>query len=352
MLDYLYNAQNKAGIKFSAWVKKGILKDLYLCHSSNGIFVPESIFWGKVQKALLGTGGYFITLPENRVGFLRNSPPIREGEMILVQISSYPQPGKQIPLQSKLAIKGKGIILTPGVPGINISKKITDPNIRKDLYSHVESAVPKKILERKNIGLILRTSCMDGNQLVKGEIESLLTSYKNITQSPRPNVPSLVVPGPTVHERAERDWKPEDKFCVQDVGDEIDKFGLWDLIIENTRDVVELENNANLYIEKTQAMIVIDVNSGGIKSKASARSISLLAAEIIPRELRIRGFGGKVIIDFPSMNQSDKNEVEKRLAHAFKQDYVPTKLFGWTKLGNFELQRKRDRIPVNEILKI
>ena len=352
MNDFLYHAQNKEGIKLSAWVKRGELKDLYLCDSKNGVFVPESIFWGKVQKALPGTGGYFITLPENRVGFLRNSPPLREGDIILVQISSYPQPGKQIPLQSKIVIKGKGVIITPGAPGINISKAIADSKKRKELYSLVETVVTRESLEKENIGLILRTSCLSDDHQIKAEIEELMNSYRRIFLSGKPNKPTLVATGPSIHARAERDWQPEEKFKVQDVGEDIDKFGLWDLIIENIGDVVILENKANLCIEKTQAMIVIDVNSGGIKSKASAKNISLQAAEVIPRELRIRGFGGKVIIDFPSMNQSDKNDVEKCLALAFKKDNVPTKLAGWTKLGNFEIQRKRDRIPVNEILKI
>ena len=310
------------------------------------------IIWGKVQKALSGTGGYFITLPENRIGFLRNSPPFREGEIILVQISSYPQPGKQIPLQSKIVIKGKSVILTAGVPGINISKAIADPERRRELYAQVETVVSREYLEKESIGLILRTSCLNEDHHIKTEIEDLLATFRKISQSGKPNKPVLVVTGPTVHERAARDWQPDENFIVEDVGDEIDNLGLWDLIIENIGDVVVLENKASLYIERTQAMIVIDVNSGGLNSKALAKNISLQAAEVIPRELRIRGFGGKVIIDFPSMNQSDKKDVEKCLALAFKKDNVPTKLMGWTKLGNFELQRKRDRIPVNEILKL
>ena len=352
MNDFLYHAQNKEGIKLSAWVKKGKLKDLYLCDSKNGVFVPESIFWGKVQKALPGTGGYFISLPENRIGFLRNSPPLMEGDIIIVQISSYPQFGKQIPLQSKIVIKGKGVILTPGVPGINISKAIVDQEKRNELYSLVETVVPRESLEKDNFGLILRTSCLHNDHQIKTELKEFMTYYRRIFLSGKPNKPTLVASGPSIHARAERDWQPEENFIVQDVGDAIDTFGLWDLIIENTGDVVELGNKANLVIEKTQAMIVIDVNSGGMNSKTSARNISMQAAGVIPNELRIRGLGGKVIIDFPSMNQSDRKDVEKCLAQAFNNDYVPTKLAGWTKLGSFELQRKRDRIPVNELVEI
>lgn len=352
MHDHLYHAQNKEGIRLSAWVRRGKLEDLFLSDATIGNFIPESIFWGKVQKSLKGTGGYFISLPEGRVGFLRNSPPLQEGEMILVQVSGYPQQNKQIPLQSRIVIKGKGIILTKGVPGINISKSISNPERRKLLLIEVEKALANANLEQDDTGVIIRTSCKRSDHNIKQEIEVLLASLEKIRQIQAPSKPILVATGPSVHERAERDWLPDQHFIVQDITDKIDDFGLWDLIFDNTGEKVELGNNASLYIEKTHAMTVIDVNSGGINSKQSAKRISMEAAEIIPRELRLRGFGGKITIDFPSMNKSDMNEVEKRLNLAFKNDDVPTKLIGWTKSGNYELQRKRDRLPVNEILNI
>lgn len=352
MHDHLYHAQNKEGIRLSAWVRRGKLEDLFLSDATIGNFIPESIFWGKVQKSLKGTGGYFISLPEGRVGFLRNSPPLQEGEMILVQVSGYPQQNKQIPLQSRIVIKGKGIILTQGVPGINISKSISNPERRKLLLIEVEEAVANSNLEQDETGVIIRTSCKRSDHNIKQEIEVLLASLEKIRQIKAPSKPILVATGPSVHERAERDWLPDQHFVVQDITDKIDDFGLWDLIFDNTGEKVELGNNASLYIEKTHAMIVIDVNSGGINSKQSAKRISMEAAEIIPRELRLRGFGGMITIDFPSMNKSDMNEVEKRLYKAFKNDDVPTKLIGWTKSGNYELQRKRDRLPVNEILNL
>lgn len=352
MHDHLYHAQNKEGIRLSAWVRRGKLEDLFLSDATIGNFIPESIFWGKVQKPLKGTGGYFISLPEGRVGFLRNSPPLQEGEMILVQVSGYPQQNKQIPLQSRIVIKGKGIILTQGVPGINISKSISNPERRKLLLIEVEEAVANSNLKQDETGVIIRTSCKRSDHNIKQEIEVLLASLEKIRQIKAPSKPILVATGPSVHERAERDWLPDQHFVVQDITDKIDDFGLWDLIFDNTGEKVELGNNASLYIEKTHAMIVIDVNSGGINSKQSAKRISMEAAEIIPRELRLRGFGGMITIDFPSMNKSDMNEVEKRLNQAFKNDDVPTKLIGWTKSGNYELQRKRDRLPVTEILNI
>ena len=56
MHDHLYHAQNKEGIRVSAWVRRGKLEDLFLSDSTIGNFIPESIFWGKVQKSLKGTG--------------------------------------------------------------------------------------------------------------------------------------------------------------------------------------------------------------------------------------------------------------------------------------------------------
>lgn len=349
MGDFLYHANSIGGVKLSAWVRKGRLVDLLLDDSESGVFIPESIFWGKVQKSLPGTGGYFITLPENKTGYLRNSSKLREGEVLLVQVSSYAQPNKQIPLQQKMVFKGHGVILTPGVPGINISKSITDPNLRETLLSGIEEVTTLEQLKQENIGLIFRTCCQKYDLNIKEEIENLLANYRRITQSSKPQKPALVWEGPSIHERAERDWLPEEKFTIENISEDFDDYGLWELINESTGDVVELNNSACLYIEKTNAMIVIDVNSGGLNSKASTRHISLRAAEVIPQELKIRGFAGKVVIDFPSMRQQDRNEVEKSLVQSFKKDYIPTKLLGWTKGGNYELQRKRDRRTVVEI---
>ena len=70
----------------------------------------------------------------------------------------------------------------------------------------------------------------------------------------------------------------------------------------------------------------------------------------VPRPFRRRGLGGQIIIDFAPLRKTDRKRIEEALKAAFRRDPVETSLAGWTPLGNFELQRKRERRPLSELL--
>ena len=82
----------------------------------------------------------------------------------------------------------------------------------------------------------------------------------------------------------------------------------------------------------------------------AALTANLEAARELPRQLRLRGLGGQVIVDFAPLRKSDRKRIEEALKTAFRRDPIETTLAGWTPLGNFELQRKRERRPLSELL--
>ncbi len=74
----------------------------------------------------------------------------------------------------------------------------------------------------------------------------------------------------------------------------------------------------------------------------------MATARDLPRILRLRGLAGQIVIDFAPMPKKDRRQLEQVLKAAFRTDPVDTILSGWTNLGNFELQRKRERLPLTK----
>ncbi|HBN32176.1 MAG TPA: ribonuclease G, partial [Rhodobacteraceae bacterium] len=77
---------------------------------------------------------------------------------------------------------------------------------------------------------------------------------------------------------------------------------------------------------------------------------NLAAARDLPRQLRLRGLAGQIVVDFAPMGKKERRTVEQAMNRALRQDTVETNLVGWTPLGHMELQRKRDRIPLTQLV--
>ncbi len=83
-----------------------------------------------------------------------------------------------------------------------------------------------------------------------------------------------------------------------------------------------------------------------IRVDTSALKANLATARDLPRQLRCRGLGGQITVDFAPMLKRDRRDLEQLLRSAFRADAIDTVLAGWTPLGHFELQRKRERLPI------
>ena len=99
-------------------------------------------------------------------------------------------------------------------------------------------------------------------------------------------------------------------------------------------------------MEPTRALTAVDVNTGGDLSPAAALKTNLAAARELPRQLRLRGLGGQIVIDFAPLAKIARGQVEKALNAALRTDATETRIVGWTPLGHLELQRKRSRRPL------
>jgi Rne/Rng family ribonuclease len=113
---------------------------------------------------------------------------------------------------------------------------------------------------------------------------------------------------------------------------------------------VELPGGGHMMIEPTRARIAVDVNTGTDTSPAAALKANIAAAREMPRQLRLRGLGGQVVIDFAPMPKRERVTLEQQLRTAFKGEAAETSLAGWTPLGLYELVRKRDRVALAALL--
>jgi Rne/Rng family ribonuclease len=92
--------------------------------------------------------------------------------------------------------------------------------------------------------------------------------------------------------------------------------------------------------------VAVDVNTGADLSPAAALKANLAAARELPRQLRLRGLGGQVVIDFAPLARPDRTRVEQTLTAALRGDGIDTTIAGWTPLGHLELLRRRTRRPL------
>ena len=105
-----------------------------------------------------------------------------------------------------------------------------------------------------------------------------------------------------------------------------------------------------MFVEPTRALVAVDVNTGGDTSPAAALKCNLAACRALPRALRLRGLGGQITVDFAPMSKAHRKQVEQSLRGSFRNDPIETSLVGWTPMGLFELQRKRERAPLARLL--
>lgn len=302
-------------------------------------FAPGTILRGRVNRLVKGQGGVFVTLPGGESGYLRDRSGLSEGQPVLVQVGGVAEPGKAVPLTSRLLIRGRFAIATPDKPGVNISRSITDDERRAELQN-----LGDERLAGRECGLILRSAAefADDDEIADeiDQIVEIATAIMGDLQGPE----ELLLDAPTPADTAWRDWAepPPDSIEEFDILPD-DAADALHALLEET---VILPGGAFATIEPTRALVAIDVNTGRDHSPAAALKANIAIARELPRQLRLRGLGGQVVVDFAPISKRDRGTLEQELKKAFRTDGGDAALSGWTAMGLFELSRKRDRIPL------
>jgi len=327
-----------AGRAVAALMVDGRLQELAL--EAEG-FGPGAILRGRVGRPVKGLGGAFVDLPDGASGFLRQTQGLAPGQPVLVQVGALAEPGKALPLSLRLMVKGRFVIVTPGAPGLNVSRRIRDEGERDRLTALARAGMEGVDPDH---GLILRSAC-DGveDEAITAELEQLRDLAVAIAADAK-GPPELLLDAPAPAELAWRDWPDPDQ--VLEGPEALEQSGALEAIEALLRPQVRLSDGAGMVIEPTRALVAVDVNTGPDTSPAAGLKASLAAVRELPRQLRLRGLGGQVVIDFAPVPRRERQILDQALAKAARAEPDALTLAGWTPLGLYELTRRRDREPL------
>ena len=330
------------GLEAAALMVDGQLEDLLVDSSDAVALVPGAICRGLIERQMKGQGGVFVRLPGGEKGFLRDAKGLAPGQTVICQVTGGTEAGKALPVSLRLLFKSRYAIVTPGAPGLNVSRRIRDEDLREDL-----GALAKVVMEGSEMGLILRSACAGAED---GEIVEDIAAMRDLAEAVTADTdgdPELLVDAPAPHEEAWREWAEP---APDEIVEGFEEHGVLEAIDAVLSPRVALTGGGHMMIEPTRALIAVDVNTGADTSPAASLKANIAAARDLPRQLRLRGLGGQVTVDFAPMPKKDRATLEQQLRVAFKGEAAETSLAGWTPLGNYELQRKRDRVALVQLL--
>lgn len=303
---------------------------------------PGTVYRARVDRPVKGQGGVFVQTPDGP-GFLRQVKGLSPGAMLLVQVTGYAEAGKAVPVTVRLLFKSRFVIVTPDAPGVNLSRAVRD-EAERDRILEAASGQPLD----EGFGLILRSACAGApSDDIADDIAATYELARKVTEDAGDTVEKLVE-GDGPHDIAWREWSTDAEVDRTENG--FEHHGVTDAIDGLGDPAERLPGGGTFYVERTRALISVDVNTGGDTSPAAGLKANLACARALPRALRLRGLGGQIVIDPAPMPKKDRRAFETALRAGFRADPEETALVGWTALGLFELQRKRGRVPLADIL--
>lgn len=322
-----------------ALIQNGIVEDFFADFANIKNQLVGAIFIGEVDRVCRELNSSFIKLPDEKTGFLRGNKYLKSGDRILLQSTNFTPIDKAIVVTQNISFKGKYIIITSKNKRVSFSKNIKDKKRRLDLLNLIESFEDSSI---KNVGIIFRSICTKAlSEKILKDLKEQLLRYKDVYDHKKDSICKLVK-APNALQKAYIEWDKFDDSNIIKAKACFDNFSVWEQILSLRSEMVDLPSGGNLIIEKTKAFVAIDINTSKNSSLNSALKVNIEAVKEIPRQLRLRGLGGKIIIEFGPLSKKYRKKIEETLIiNSLSSDKL--RIAGWTNLGNLELEKPRDR---------
>ncbi|MCK5128642.1 MAG: Rne/Rng family ribonuclease [Clostridiales bacterium] len=359
-----------------------------------------NIYKGKVVNVLPGLDAAFVDIGLSKNAFLyvgdvalndvdfkfrdkgEGLPDIRDvlkvGQELVVQVIKDPLGSKGARVTTHITLPGRMLVLMPTMDYIGVSHRIEDDDERERLKKIAEQLRPE------GMGIIIRTVAQDySGETFEDEINMQISLWESISKTVNSKTaPAIIHRDSDLLLRTIRDLCSEKthKFIInneeevnrlQDVksllapnwkgsliyheGDIFNDFELESKIDKTFDRRVWLKNGSYLIVDHTEALTVIDVNTGKFVGSNDFRKTimktNLDAAKQIARQVRLRDIGGIIIVDFIDMvDDADKDKVVEVLREALVSDRTRTNVVGMTGLGLVEMTRKKIRQRVATLL--
>lgn len=364
-----------------------------------------NIYRGKVERVLPGMQCAFVDIGLEKNAFLyagdiftgadldQDEPDhhvrgsvekierlIRQGQEITVQVIKEAIETKGPRVTTHITLPGRNTVLSPFAPGVGVSKKIQDPDERDRLKSIADKLCPR------GMGIIIRTAAqgMDAFELEEDILLLLKLWQKIVQKEAKGAVPRCIYREPDLVQRLARDLlnagvrrfvlnhrneyenllellddiSPDMKMKVEYFSGEFELFEFYHVetaIQKALARKVWLKCGGYLVFDKTEALTVIDVNTGKFTGRDDQEETILMtnleATITIARQIRLRDISGIILIDFIDMQENaHKEQILTSLRDAVRQDGTKTVVLGMTRLGLVEMTRKKVRNNLQQTL--
>ncbi len=366
-----------------------------------------NIYKGRVANVLPGMQAAFVDIGLDRNAFLyagdiladtsdfefgqksdsvnlrpnRIEDMVKEGQEILVQVLKQPGGTKGARITTHVTLPGRMMVLMPTVNHVGVSRRIEDEQERTRLKDILEELKPK------DMGVIVRTAAVGKTaEDFESEVRFLARLWQRIvSRSDVIRAPRLLHAEESLVFRTVRDMFTTDvsEFVINDhdyydkvvavagiiaphLKDRVrvyttginifDDFGIQARIDKALEKKVWMKNGAYIIIDETEALTVIDVNTGKFVGDNNLQEtileVNREAAKEIARQLRLRDISGIIVIDFIDMEvEGNKQKVVETLENALAKDRTKTNVLGITSLGLVEMTRKKVRRKLSSIVK-
>jgi ribonuclease G len=381
-----------------AVVQAGAVQELLVERAASRGLVGN-VYMGRVARVLPGMQSAFVEVGLERAAFLHvadiwehrkpngeAAQPIEkilaEGQPLLVQVVKDPIGTKGARLSTQISIAGRMLVYLPQDPHIGISQRIEDESGRQALREKLKALLPP---DEKG-GFILRTLAEGASDAeLKADVEYLRHLWSDLrARALGVEPPRLIYQDLSLAQRVLRDmvteatdrvlvdsrenfhklaefaetYTPKVRARLEHYAGERPLFDLYNVEDEIEKALsrrVDLKSGGTLFIDQTEAMTTIDVNTGGFVGSRNfddtVFKTNLEAAQAIARQLRLRNLGGIIITDFIDMaSESHRAAVLEELKKALARDRTRMTVSGFTQLGLVEMTRKRTRESLAHVL--
>jgi len=348
----------------AAFVDVGLERNVFL-------YVDDALAGrnGREGRIVREADGEEITVPNKKPRSIKDI--LKPGQEIIVQVSKEPIGTKGARVVTDITLPGRYVVLMPTVDYVGVSRRIDEDGERDRLKKIAQAAKPKRM------GVIVRTVAEGLSQEeIASDIQFLVKLWRRIqARGRRAKAPALLHKDYDLVFRLVRDHFAEDvtQFVVDDPDDlkkvndlvkmfpepmrdrvrlhtgqepTFDSYGLEEEIARALRRKVWLACGGYLVIDHTEALTVIDVNTGKFTGSTcladTVLKTNLEAAAEIARQMRLRNIGGIIIADFIDMDDEDhQKQVVRKLEESLARDKTKASVLGFTQLGLVEMTRKK-----------
>jgi len=336
-----------------------------------------SIFKGVVKKVCKSLDGYFIDIGLDKEAFIQEKDirkKLKVGDTVIVQLRRKDTQLKGSKATCKISIPGKYLVYFPEIKKLKISGRLKNFPYADELKKLIE----KELKERE--GVIIRASAIRAKEgEILDELNSLRNVWRYILEQERKLSKGILYEEFPTYARVIRDyWSFIKEICVdnadiwkeihdlfgKDIRDKLrfsrnlDKltknFSIYQLLSKLLSKYVWLKGGGFIVIEQTEAMVVIDVNSGegcGESLEENALKTNIEALEEIAHQIKLRNLAGMIVIDLIDLKREEnRKKLLKEAEKIFRKENLNVKIYGITKLGLLELTRKKDSESLYEVL--